>query len=319
MISTMAYSMDDQTRQRLIDIIESSPARPHHHALLEAANELLANCSFRHVLSKGGWYRVGGVLSSDGNLLASQLEEWVDSELEKYGNEFEQFLEQYSNKALLVTRHTGRIHYFVAPYGAGPAEFLQLEVEELQELLDRKLINPAQPPQDRTTLVEPTAPLKVDAHPVGSPRYRFARLVDARELLIREETTLGRFLADWSRSRAVEKGHFCDHWLIANLEGYAPIPTTLFNPNLMSVHDRILTPFQWDKSKTGVAMGNQLREFDRAAGYPGAWYFHLIAKKYVPDNLPLELQRDRNNGYEYLAGKELQLLENLVAEPYWIN
>ncbi|MBI1422160.1 MAG: hypothetical protein GC149_01755 [Gammaproteobacteria bacterium] len=312
--------MDSQTRRQLIQVIESAPPRPHHHALLEAANNVMTHGEFRHVLSKGGWYRVGGVLSPDGNRLGLALEDWVGSELKKCGNDFEKFLAAYTDKELLVTRHAGRIHYFVAPYGPAPEEFLQLEVEELQELWDRKLINPEQPPQDRTTLVEPIDALKVDAHPVGSPRYRFARLLDARELLVRgEETPLGRFLTEWSQSRAAENDHFCEHWLLANLERYDPDAATRFDATLMSVHARTLTPFQWDSTKAGVALGNQLREFDRAAGYPAAWYFHLVANKFVPGNLALELQRDRKNGYAYLAGKDLQLLENLASAPYRLN
>lgn len=321
----MTLSIDSQMRERLIHAIESAPPRPHHHAMLAAANEILTNGGFHHVMSKGGWYRVGGVVSAEGVHLDTELEDWVNSELEKCGNDFEQFLAQYSDKGLLVTRHTGRMHFFVAPYGPAPEDFLQLEVEELQELWDRQLINSAQPPQDRTTLVEPITPVKVDAHPVGSPRYRFARLVDVRELLAEqnkannEDPPLARFLADWSQSRAAEHGQFCDHWLIANLERYHPDATTMFHPSLMSVHARTLTPFQWDGSKVGAALGNQLREFDRAAGYPGAWYFHFVASRLVPANLPMDLQRDRKNGYEYLAGKDLRLLDDLVANPYCID
>lgn len=315
----MNVIMDKQARESLIRAIESAPPRPHHHALLAAANDVLANGEFRHVLSKGGWYRVGGVLSAKGDHLGVGLEDWVDSELEKCGDDFEQFLERYSDAGLLVTRYSGRTHYFVAPYGPGPAEFLQLEVEELQELWDRKLIDPVQPPQDRTTLVEPVEPEKVDAHPVSSPRYRFARLVDASELLGGEDTPMTRFLSDWSQSRATEYGLFCEHWLLANLGRYEPKAGTGFKTSLMSVHARTLTPFQWDSGKAGVALGDQLREFDRAAGYPGAWYFHLVASQYVPGNLPKDLVRDRNNGYAYLAGKDLLLLEKLVAAPYSLN
>jgi hypothetical protein len=317
--------IDSETRQRLISAIESTPPRPHHHAMLAAAGEVLPNCTFHHVLSKGGWHRVGGVLSVDGTHLSTDLEEWVNSELAKYGDDFEQFVASYTYAGLLLTRHAGRTHYFVAPYGPAPGDFLQLEVEELQELRDRPLIDPLRPPQDRTSMLEPIGPVKVDAHPVGSPHYRFARLLDIGKLLAREDTSsvdvspLGRFLSDWSQSRAAEHEQFCEHWLIANLERYEPNATGMFSASLMSVHARTLAPFQWDISKIGVELGNQLRDFDRAAGYPGAWYFHFVASKLVPANLPAVLQRDLKNGYEYLAGKDLRLLEQLLAEPYHID
>lgn len=321
----MKYSLDSDIRERLIRAIEATPPRPHHHGLLSAANELLGDDAFHHVLSKGGWFRIGGVLSMDGCHLGTELEDWVNSELEKCDNDFDKFLSRYTDAGLLVTRYMGRTHYFVAQYGPEPSDFLQLEVEEEQEILDRKLVNTAQPPQDRTSLVEPIAAEKVDANPVGSPHYRFARLVDASDMLARENTlnskqgSLARFLVDWSDSRAAEQGNFCEHWLIANLERYGANAKSMTSASLMSVHARVLKPFQWDSNKTGVALGDQLRDFDRAAGYPGAWYFHYVARLFVPANLPVTLMQDLEKGYAYLAGKDQKLLEKLVAQTYCIN
>jgi hypothetical protein len=66
-----------------------------------------------------------------------------------------------------------------------------------------------------------------------------------------------------------------------------------------------------------VEMGDQIRNFDRAAGYPGAWYFHIVASKLVPDTIAQSLKRDLDNGYHYLADKDLNLLSKLVANPYY--
>lgn len=316
---------DISTLQRLIQAIESSPPRPHHHTMLAAIDEVRADCIFQHVLSKGGWHRAGGVISADGERLGHGLEVWVNTELTKYGGDFNEFLDTYSEAGLLVTRHTGKTHFFVAPYGPAPEDFLQLEVEELQEVLDRRLIDPERPPQDRTELVEPITSVKLDAHPVGNPRYRFARLVDIRELLTGQkssgvaETPFARLLSDWSQSRSTDHGRFCEHWLIANLERYDPGSGSAFCVNPMSVHERALKPFQWDIDKCGVELGNQLRDFDRAAGYPGAWYFHLVASKLVPAELANNLKRDLDNGYCYLAEKDMYLLEKLLANPYHLG
>ena len=316
---------DIQTLQRLIQAIESSPPRPHHHAMLAATSDVLAECTFQHVLSKGGWYRAGGVLSVEGNHRSHNLEAWVNTELAKCGDDFEQFMAQYVDAGLMVTRHMGRTHYFVAPYGPAPEDFLQLEVEELQETLDRQLIDPTQPPYDRTELVEPISYAKVDAHPVARPRYRFARLVDIRELLARQSATSGkrsplaRFLSDWSQSRAAEHDRFCERWLIANLDHYDPNGTTGYTVALMSAHARALAPFQWDVGNAGVALGNQIRDFDRAAGYPGAWYFHIVASKLVPDVLTNTIKQDLDNGYQYLADKDLGLLQRLMSDPYRVG
>ena len=188
--------------------------------------------------------------------------------------------------------------------------------------MDRKLIDPEQLPYDRTELVEPTKYNKLEAHPVGSPCYRFVRLSDIRQVLAQQNrlaggtSALARFMADWTQSRAANSGHFCEHWLIAGLEHYQPDSSMPFSIAPVSVHARTLKPFHWDETKSGVEMGNQIRDFDRAAGYPGAWYFHFVASKFVPETLALALKRDLDNGYRYLADKDLGLLKKLVANPY---
>jgi len=262
---------------------------------------------------------MGGVLGAGGEHLGHDLEAWVDAELAKCGDDFSEFLARHSG--LLATRHMGRTHYFAAPDGSAPEDFLQLEVEELQEVFDRKLIDPDRPPADRQELVEPIVRAKVDGHAAGSPRYRFVRLVDVRQVLAGQSVAQGvsplaRFMSDWSQSRAAERGRFCDHWLIAGLDRYDASVDTPFTAIPMSAHVRTLKPFQWDETKGGTDMGDQIRDFDRAAGYPGAWYFHVVAGALVPDTLPGALKRDLDGGYRYLADKELGLLERLVAEPY---
>lgn len=317
--------LDDQTRQRLIRITETTPPRPHHSALLAAAGLAIPDCAFRYVLTQSGWHRAGGVLGPDGKHLSHNLEAWVNAELAKCADDFGQFVEHFTAAGLLVTRHIGRTHYFVAPYGQAPEDFLQLEVEELQEVLDRKLIDPEQPAHDRTELVEPTAYVKLEAHPAGSPYYRFVRVTDIRQVLARqnaqgnEVSPLARFMSDWSQSRAADRGHFCEHWLITGLEQYSPDTSTALDARPMSVHTRTLKPFPWDNSKVGVELGNQIRDFDRAAGYPGAWYFHFVASKLVPDTLATALKRDLDSGYHYLAAKEQGLLERLAADPYRVG
>lgn len=310
------------TQQDIIQAIKHTSPRPYHTALLDALNRAIPGCTFRFVLTKAGWHRAGGVLAADGKRLSEELETWVNAELEKCDDDFGEFLERYAAAGLLATRHIGRSHYFVAAYGPAPEDFLQLEIEELQEVMDRRLIDPEQPPCDRTELVEPTGKHKLDAHPVGGPCYRFARMSDIRQVQTQQNalaggmSALARFTSDWSHSRAMDRGHFSEHWLIAGLESFQPDSAMPFRIAPMSVHARALKPFHWDETKTGVEMGNQIRDFDRAAGYPGAWYFHFVAGKFVPESLVSALKRDLDEGYRYLADKDMALLEKVIASPY---
>jgi hypothetical protein len=83
-----------------------------------------------------------------------------------------------------------------------------------------------------------------------------------------------------------------------------------------SRHARPLKPFHWNPGLTGLDAANQLQSFDRAAGYSGAWYFHLVAGGLVPRDLAYALQRDLEAGFGYLANAEAALLEGWLRAPY---
>jgi hypothetical protein len=315
------YTPDATVLRTLIAEIESISPRPHHSALLEVANRIRSGCTFRHALERGGWYRSGGVIAADGQRIADSLEAWAKNELEACGDMHE-LLERHADSGLLVTRHTGRTHYFVAAYGPAPADFLQLEVEELQEVLDRKLIVTAAMPEDLQELIEPMHPGEVDAQAVAAPRYRFRRLVDMRQALAKvslaegRDAAMPRLLAEWTHSSAAARGHFCDHWVIALREHQDRYRNPVLSASLVSRHARALKPFQWNIELAGVEMSSQLQAFDRAAGYPSAWYFHLVAGHFTPPKVAYAVARDLDAGFSYLPDTEAALIKSWVAAPY---
>jgi hypothetical protein len=223
---------------------------------------------------------------------------------------------------LLVTRHSGRTHYFVAAYGPKPSDFLQLEVEELQEVLDRKLLDAGAAPEDMQELIEPLSPSELDAQAVSAPRYRFRRLLDMSQTIARASSTdaksagLSRLLAEWSHSSAAIRGHFSDHWIVALREHQDRYCNPVISVALVSRHARELKPFQWNVELSGVEMSAQLQAFDRAAGYSSAWYFHLIAGTITPPKVAYAVARDLDAGFSYLPDTEAVLLRAWVAAPY---
>lgn len=202
------YTLDETTLSNLAGDIEAIPPRPHHSALLEIANRICPGCTFRYALNRGGWYRPGGIITADGNRIAESLGTWAKIELAACGGDMGELVERHADKDLLVTRHTGRTHYFVAAYGPAPSDFLQLEVEELQEVLDRKLIDADKPPEDLQELTEPIAPEVLEGQAVAAPRYRFRRLIDMRQTVARTASAeshnagLPRLLSEWAHSSA---------------------------------------------------------------------------------------------------------------------
>jgi hypothetical protein len=315
-------TLNDATLNNIASEIESTSPRPHHSGVLEIANRIRPGCTFRYVLTRGGWYRPGGVITADGTRIADNLESWAIDELKVCGDDMLELVERHADSGLLVTRHTGRTHYFVATYGPAPADFLQLEVEELQEVLDRKLIDSDNPPEDMQELIEPIAPSQLDAQALGAPRYRFRRLYDMRQAVAKtmiadvKPAGLSRLLKEWMHSSAASRGHFGDHWVAALREHQDRYRNPLLSISLVSRRARELKPFQWNIELSGVEMHAQLQAFDRAAGYPSAWYFHLIAGTFTPPRVAYAIARDLDAGFSYLPDTEAALVKGWVAAPY---
>jgi hypothetical protein len=313
---------DEATLPGLAAGIEKISPRPHHSALLDIANRIRAGCTFRFALSRGGWYRQGGVIAADGTRIADNLETWARAELVACAGDMHEFAESRAGSDLLVTRHTGRTHYFVSAYGPAPADFFQLEVEELQEVLDRKLVDADNPPEDLQELIEPIVPAVLEAQPVAAPRYRFRRLIDMRQTAAKVSFANGRtnglprFLSDWSHSSAAVRGHFSDHWIVALREHQDRYRNPVISASLISCHARELKPFQWNIELSGVEMSAQLQAFDRAAGYTSAWYFHLVAGTFTPPKIAYAIIRDLDADFHYLPDTEAALLRGWVAAPY---
>jgi hypothetical protein len=314
--------IDDHALQQLVAELEATPPRPHHSGLLETAGRALPGQPFRFVLSRGGWYRPGGVVRASGERVADNLEAWAEAELAGCDGDMDAFIERYGDEGLLATRHSGRTHYFVAPYGPAPADFLQLEIEELHEVLDRRLFSGDDPPADLQELIDPLHPATLEAHPVAPPRYRFRRLTDMRYIVVRLPSPVGqihplsRFLGEWLRSQTRSKNHFCDHWIIALREHQDRYRNPVLSASPVSLHARKLKPFHWNPQTRGVDAASQLLAFDRAAGYPGAWYFHMVASGLTPREFAAVLAGDLDAGYNYLREQDAKLLTEWMRTPY---
>jgi hypothetical protein len=313
---------DDSTLQQFIAELETIPPRPHHSALLAAADKLVPRCDFQYAMTRGGWYRLGGVIRPDGTRLAEDLEGWVESELEACGGELDALLERHASDGLLCTRQSGRTHYFVARFGPEAPDFVQLEIEELQELLDRSLIDPEHLPTDLPELTDPLIPLSVEPHPVGRPCYHFRRMTDIRQVVARQPapidgpSPLVRFMSEWDQSSAGARGHFCDHWIVAVREHLDRYRNTVISASPISLQSRKLKSFHWSPSARGGDLGRQILAFDRAAGYPSAWYFHMVAGALVPREVAFGIAHDLDAGFRYLSDKDIILLKNWLGFPY---
>lgn len=317
----MNAHLDDRAVQHFATELEATPPRPHHAGLLQAAARSFPGHAFRLALSRGGWYRPGGVLQANGQRVASDLEAWAEAQLAELGGDFDALFERHGGADLVATRVSGRTHFFVAPYGPAPADFLQLEVDELHEVIDRRLFGDA-PPADLQELVDPVARTALEAHPVAPPYYRFRRLLDMRHVVARLPATadelhpLARFLVEWTHSQARASQHFCEHWVIDLRAQHDRYGNALLPASPVSLRARALKPFPWNAAVRGADAATQLKAFDRAAGYPGAWYFHLVAGGLTPRDIAGALAEDLDADYRYVREPDATLLREWLREPY---
>ncbi len=93
---------DESTVQRLIAEIEASTPRPHHTSLLSVMERLMPDCAWRFALTRGGWYRSGGLIRADGDRLADNLDDWLTHEMNACGDDLGEFFDRHADAELLV-------------------------------------------------------------------------------------------------------------------------------------------------------------------------------------------------------------------------
>jgi len=130
------------------------------------------------------------------------------------------------------------------------------------------------------------------------------------------DADLARLFSEWSHSSAAARGHFSDHWVIGLREHLDRYRNPVTSISLVSRHARELKPFHWNDALAGVELSTQLQAFDRAAGYPAAWYFHLVTGAYTPPRVAYAVARDLEAGFSYLPDTEAALIRGWVEAPY---
>ena len=95
--------------------------------LSAALSPLAPELAFRDVLTRGGWFRLGGVIDAAGQHVAEDMTRWGEDELAKCGDDLYALYDRYAGQGFRATRLIGRTHYLVAATGAPAADFLQEE------------------------------------------------------------------------------------------------------------------------------------------------------------------------------------------------
>jgi hypothetical protein len=292
----------------------SDPARGAEE-LLAGLGRLLPDLSFTTVLTRGGWYRSGGVVDIDKQRVADSIRVWAE---QRASGDLQQLLDGCLKSRLFATRLVGRTHYLTAQTGPTAADFVQLEVEELQEVLDRYLSDPDWLPDSLEEFIDPLDYPQLEPEPVGASRLVFRRMFSARELIeplaLSQLTGLSRFLRDWDASSAAQSGHLCTRWVLSVRESSDSDGEARVSAHPVSVCGmERLAP---DLGRRGADLANLMQSYDRQAGYPMAWFFHMVASAGVAHAVGTQVVDDHDHGFNYLPPRDLEVLRSWVASPY---
>ena len=305
----------------IIEAATRAPVSAGPGALLKELAKDIPDWHFRHVFCRGGWYRLGGVVAANGSRVADKLETWAEDALHDRDGDFAHLAEDFADQTLYATRLDGRTHYLVAAAGDGAADFLQLEIEDLQEVRGHRLFAGHPPPSSLEELVDPrigtAAPL-----PLEMPRYVFKRLLHVGAVLQRmlaqrpEQAPIHRMLEDWSKSSAGSTGVFHNHWIIAVREHLDRYQQTLVSAQPIATLTGDLPEFGVGQGTNGLKLQEALTAFDRAVGYPFSWFFHMISGKAVPHWVAQTVVEDALAGFAYLPQKDVDVVRGWLHRPY---
>lgn len=279
--------------------------------------------AFREVLARGGWYRLGGVVDAQGKHVADDLERWAAAELAAHEDDLTAVAAEHADSHLRATRLTGKTHYWVARTGSGAADFIQLEIEELQEVICHALFAVgASMPASIEDLVDPREACPSLQASLGVPFYTLRRVTEIGEFLaaMRVQKTapqpVHRFVAAWEASTASHATEFSNHWVIAVREHLDRYRQPMRSATPVAAVNGALRRFEGQQGERGLALAEALQRFDRQTGYPMAWFFHMLTTKSVPHAVASGVLEDVQGGFNYLPDRDVQVVRDWLHRPY---
>ena len=290
-------------------------------ALVKALGSALPDWKFRHALSRGGWYRLGGIIDSDGQRVSDNLESWVENGLDERDGDFARLTDDFIDQKLFASRLVGQTHYLIASADDSTDGFLQLEIEDLLEMRAHRLF--ANDPTTVEELVDPRGGAEQPV-PVGLPFYKFCRVQHIGAFLKRmlaqkpEPAAIHRMLEDWAKSSASNTSAYFNHWVIATREHLDRYHQPVFRAQPIATLAGEAPEFDAATGTSGLKLNDALSHFDRESGYPMAWYFHMLTTKAVPHWVAQTVVEDSLAGFAYLPQRDVDVVRGWLHRPYSI-
>jgi len=298
------------------------PAAAGAAVLARELASIAPDLAFREVLGRGGWYRLGGVVDAAGHHVADDLAKWAEAELAARDDDIGVLCDDYADSGLAATRLTGRTHYLVAATGPAASDFLQLEIEELQEMVCHVLFDADAPPASIEELVDPRGAESPCAVPLGLPFLALRRLTPVADFLARmraqrpEAQSIHRFIDAWERSSAGAATRFSNHWVLGVREHVDRYHQNILHATPVAAVNGAAPRFDGTFGVQGLSLHNALLRYDKAVGYPMAWFFNMITTRSVPHALSSAVIDDTQAGFHYLPDRDAQVVKEWLYRPY---
>jgi hypothetical protein len=329
------------TEPRTVDVAPAEPAASlfDGHLLVKICKETLpgqsdaalvdrlqrAYAGYPIALARGGhtWYRLGGIIKPDGTRIAGDLSEWAERTYIECGHDFDTLLDYCGEQGFIATRHRGVTLYLVAKTGEAAEHFVQIEIDRTQEMADRLLIDPDNPPVDLEELIDPIEPVSVEPFSIGAARYTYRRKTEVAVFMAElarhraDRHPAQRFMDDWNASSAGRSKSFCEEWSLVLQQQLGRHGERLMNVEVVPNRSKDIPHLDAIAGKKGPALAALLSRFDSQAGYPFAWFFYT-AKGLIETHLAESVNRDLSKDYAYLPAKDAAVLKAWFAAPYWL-
>jgi hypothetical protein len=288
-------------------------------ALVKALGMALEDWKFRHAFARGGWYRLGGIVDGGGERISDNLEAWLEQELAARDGDIDRLVDDYADEELYATRLVDQTHYLTANVGEAHEDFLLLEIEDLQEMRAHRLFA-----GDPDSLEELSDPRSGNAKllPFGLPFYALRRLQHIGALLQRmlvqkpEPAPIHRMLEEWGKSSAGQTSAFSNQWVIATREHLDRHQQAIVRAQPIATLAGDPPEFAAAPETKGLQLQEALNRFDRACGYPMAWFFHMLTSKAVPHWVAQSVVEDALAGFAYLPQRDVDVVRGWLHRPY---
>lgn len=290
-------------------------------ALENALRRLMPELDFRWAITRGHWHRLGGVVNGEYQRVSENIAHWAEEESD---GDVDELIAKYQDANYYATHWAGRTHYLAAPTGENPEDYLQLEVEELQEAVERPLVPEDWFPDSLEEFLEPLDVPHLSPQPIGAPIYRFRRITHIADLLTEksqesdQRAKLRRFFADWQASSAQKATPFCRQWVLELRQYMDRDGECRLTAKPVTLYAKALPTIPAAEALHGVELANAIHGYDRQLGYPFAWYFILLACNADNYKLAEAVLQDQSGEYDYLPQRDLQVLKEWALKPYAI-